>query len=67
LKDFSGEDIEVILGDSTGRHLKIDLPKVIFPIPEIAVPETGSIPVSFTGTANQTALDAADEITLSYL
>lgn len=67
LRDFTGEDITLILGDSSGRHLQIELPKVIFSIPEISVPETGTIPVSFSGNANQTALDAADEITLSYL
>jgi hypothetical protein len=48
------------------RFLEIDLPKVIFQVPSIDVPETGSIPVSFEGTAYQTALDAADEIVVSY-
>jgi hypothetical protein len=67
LREFTGEDIDLVLGDAAGRHLKIDLPKVIFSIPEVSVPETGTIPVTFTGNANQTALDAADEITVSYL
>jgi hypothetical protein len=67
LKEFDGDDITLILGDATSRHLQIEIPKVIFPIPEIPVPETGTIPVTFTGNAYQTALDAADEITLSYL
>lgn len=66
LKDFDGDDITVKLGDVTGRHMEVLLPKVIFQVPEISVPETGTIPVSFTGQANQTALDAADEITISY-
>lgn len=67
LREFAGDEIELILGDASGRHLKIELPKVIFPVPEIAVPETGTIPVTFTGNAYQSALDAADEITLSYI
>jgi len=67
LREFTGEDIDLILGDAAGRHLKIDIPKVIFSIPEVSVPETGTIPVTFTGNANQTALDAADEVTVSYL
>jgi hypothetical protein len=64
---FTGDDIDLVLGDVAGRHLAIDMPKVIFPIPPVDVPETGTIPVTFTGNAYQTALDAADEITLSYL
>jgi hypothetical protein len=67
LKDFEGDDISLILGDSSGRHLLIELPKVIFPVPEVPVPESGTIPVTFTGNAYQTALDAADEITVSYI
>lgn len=67
IKDFEGEDITLILGDGTGRHFKMEIPKAIFSIPEIAVPDTGTIPISFTGNAYQTALDAADEVTASYL
>lgn len=67
IKAFDGENITLILGDSAGRHLQVLLPKVIFPVPEIAVPDAGTIPVTFTGNAYQTALDAADEIEVSYL
>lgn len=67
LEDFDGENIDLILGDVSGRHLAVAIPKAIFAIPEISVPETGTIPVTFTGNAYQTALDAADEITISYL
>jgi len=67
LRNFDGIDITLVLGSATGRHLEIAVPKVVFSIPEISVPENGTIPVSFTGIAYQTALDAADEITLSYL
>lgn len=57
-----GVDIEAILGNVAGRHYKFVMPKVIFNIPSIDVPETGSIPVSFDGLGYQSALDAADEI-----
>jgi len=67
IKDFTGEDITLILGDATGRHFQLEVPKAIFSIPEISVPDTGTIPISFTGNAYQTALDAADEVTASYL
>jgi hypothetical protein len=67
LKDFTGEDITLILGNAAGRHLEIQVPKAIFPIPEISVPDTGTIPVSFVANAYQTGLDVADEVTISFL
>lgn len=67
VQEFEAQDILFILGDSAGRHLAIDLPKVIFPVPSFTTPENGSIPVTFTGNAYQTALDAADEITVSFI
>ena len=66
-KQFTGDDIDIVLGDATGRHMTLDLPSVIFAVPEINVPESGTIPISFVGNAYQTALDAADELTISYL
>lgn len=67
LNTFLGNAIEITVGDLAARYFKVDLPKVIFSIPAISVPESGSIPVTFEGTAYQTALDTGDEITVSYL
>jgi len=65
---ITADDIDLIAGDATSRHYKLDLPRVIFNIPEVANPETGSIPVTLsTENALQSALDAADELTISYL
>lgn len=67
VQDFEAQDLQIVLGSSTARHLEVDLPKVRFPVPEFSVPDTGSIPVTFTGNAYQTALDAADEVTVSFI
>jgi hypothetical protein len=67
LDQFTAQDIDFVLGDSTGRHLKIDLPKIIFNIPTTTLPETGSIPFSADGVGYQTSLGSADEVTVSYL
>jgi len=67
LDQFTSQDIDFVLGDSTGRHLKIDLPKIIFNIPTTTVPESGSIPFSADGIGYQTNLGGADEVTVSYL
>lgn len=68
VQEFSGNDITLILGDATSRHLKIEMPKVIFNVPAISVPENGSIPISFDeGMCLQSALDAGDEVKISYI
>jgi hypothetical protein len=67
VQDFESKDFQAVLGSATGRRMVIDCPKVQFPVPEFSVPESGSIPVSFEGVAYQTALDAADEITVSFI
>jgi hypothetical protein len=67
LDQFTSQDIDFVLGDAAGRHMKIDLPKIIFSIPTTTVPEEGSIPFTAEGIGYQTALDAADEVTVSYL
>ncbi len=67
LKDFTGEDITVVLGDPAGRRVVFTMPKVIFPIPEVTPPDTGTIPVTFTGNAYQSTLDAGDELLIEFL
>lgn len=64
---FEAQDIDLVLGAAAGRRFELAMPKIQFPVPEWAVPETGSIPVTLTGTLLQTALDAADEATASFL
>lgn len=66
LKNFTGVSFDAIIGETTGRRGQFTLPKIPFAIPEIAVPETGSIPVTFTGLAEQTGIDLADEITAAF-
>lgn len=66
VQNFEAQVLQVILGDATTRHLDVDLPKVLFPVPSFSVPDTGSIPVTFTGTAYQTALDAEDELSVHF-
>ena len=67
LDAFTANDIDVVVGDSATRHFKIDLPKVEFAPPTVTIPDSGSIPFTATGTALQTATDAADEILISFL
>lgn len=66
IQEFEAKDITLTHGSASSRHLLVLMPKVIFPVPSIPVPETGSIPVTFEGICYQTVLDAADEITFNF-
>jgi len=66
LLDFPTEDLTAILGDVAGRHLEVLLPQARFQVPAFAVPDTGSIPVEFSGQAYESALGLADEIQVSF-
>lgn len=64
---FVADEVELVLGDAAGRHFKIALPKVIYDVPAITIPASGSVPISMAGMALQTGLDVGDEIEASYL
>lgn len=67
LREFTGEDITLVLGSPAGRRMRIEVPRAIFAIPTLTVPGSGTIPVPFTGNAYQTSLGAADEFTVKFL
>ena len=67
VQDFEGQNITAILGAGASRYAQFEIPRAIFQVPGFSVPDTGSIPVEFSGVAYQTAFDAADELTVSYL
>lgn len=66
ITQFEAQDLLFKLGEAAGRHFEVNLPKVIFQVPSISVPENGSIPVSFEGKGYQQSLDQADEVVVSY-
>ncbi len=63
---FPTHDITAALGDSGGRHALFEMPQARFQVPGFSVPDTGSIPVEFSGTAYESALGAFDELTVSF-
>lgn len=67
VQEFTAQACTIVLGDSSKRHLEVVLPKILFRVPQITVPDTGSIPVTFEGSALQTALDAADEVKVKFI
>lgn len=67
VQSFQAKNLTFILGDSASRYFQATLPNINFPVPAFTMPDTGSVPVTFTGNAYETVLDAADEITASFL
>ena len=66
IQDFQAQNVTIVLGSASGRRLEINCPKVAFATPEIPVPETGSVMVSFEGPAQAASADAADEIAVEF-
>lgn len=66
LRSFAGVSITLILGDTAGRYMRVDLAKVIFNVPPISVPDTGTIPISMSGNAYESANNAADEVVVQF-
>jgi Phage tail tube protein len=66
IQKFASSDLQFDLGATASRFFRVLLPKVLFNVPAISLPDTGSIPVTFEGLAVETAEDAADEIRVSY-
>ena len=67
VQNFESHDINLDIGAIAGRHFHVDLPAVTFSVPEVSVPDAGSIPVTFSGMAYASSASAADEVTVSYL
>lgn len=66
VQSFDSQALTVVLGPAAGRRVEFTIPKAFFPVPSFSVPESGSIPVTFAGTAYQTALDAGDELSVYF-
>lgn len=61
VQNFDAQNLTAVLGSASGRRVEFNTPKSFFPVPSFSVPDTGSVPVTFKGTAYQTTFDAGDE------
>lgn len=66
-KRFEQQNYQIRLGGEGETNLLIDLPKVQIKVPSFSVPDEGSIPIDFQGTALATSEDEADEIKISII
>jgi hypothetical protein len=65
-RKFEGLAPEIILGDASGRHLRIRAPKWMPAVPAIEVPENGTTPVTLEGILYESAPGQRDPITVSF-
>lgn len=63
---FESFSMKVVLGPASGRRLEIECPRVLYKIPGVEIPDTGSIPVTFEGFALQQNVGSLDAILLSF-
>jgi len=66
-RKFGGFTPELIVGETTGRHLKITAPKWITSVPPKEIPENGTVPVTFSGNLYQSTPGAEDPIVMDFL
>lgn len=67
VQSFEAQDLIFRLGDTSKRYMEIEMAKVIFQVPAISVPDTGSIPVTFEGTAYASAAGAGDACVVRFI
>lgn len=66
-KEFTYFNLQVTLGPSSGRRLVFSMPHVLFMVPDVEIPDEGSIPIQLQGKCLQSAPGALDALTLTYL
>lgn len=66
-RKFGGFSPEIIIGNTSDRHLKITAPKWIVSIPPIDLPENGTTPFTFEGVFYQSESGARDPIEATFL
>ena len=59
-REFGGFRPQLIIGDTSGRHLEIYAPKWVVSVPAIDLPENGSTSEPFTGNLFQSEAGAKD-------
>jgi len=66
-RKFGGFSPEIIIGDVSGRHLKITAPRWIVSVPAIELPENGTTSYTFEGNLYQSSPGSRDPIAIEFL
>lgn len=60
-------EVLVVLGDEAGRHMEIECGQVLFPTPDVEIPDNGTVPMTIEGTCLQSVLGANDAFVLRFV
>jgi len=66
-KRFIAKNILVKLGDPAGRHVQFIFPNVQFAVPDIELPDEGSVPLKLSGKCLQSVVGSLDAFSIAYV
>jgi hypothetical protein len=66
-KEFETFDMKVVLGPAAGLRTEYRLPKVIYSVPAVPIPDSGPVIMTLEGEALQSAAGELDAFTVKYL
>lgn len=65
-KEFLALGVKIVLGPADGRRVEITLPKVLFSVPPMELPDSGSVVATLEGVCLQSASGRLDAISIAY-
>jgi hypothetical protein len=66
-KRFVAKSVIVKLGDPTGRHARFVFPNVQFMVPDVELPDEGSVPLKLSGKCLQSVIGGLDAFSMEYV
>lgn len=66
-KRFVAKSVLVKLGDPAGRHVRFVFPNVQFAVPDIELPDEGSVPLKLSGKCLQSDVGSLDAFSMEYV
>lgn len=66
-KRFVAKSVVVKLGDPAGRHTRFVFPNVQFAVPDVELPDEGSVPLKLSGKCLQSTVGALDAFAMEYV
>lgn len=65
-KEFTAASVRIDLGSTSGRYIRWVMPRVLFKVPAIEIPDKGTIKMTLEGPMLESAEGALDAIKMSY-
>lgn len=66
-KRFVAKSVVVKLGEASGRHVRFVFPNVQFMVPDVELPDEGSVPLKLSGKCLQSNVGSLDAFAIEYV